>query len=121
VAKAPDRSSTQLWKLAGSGQKLASAKRQMVAPGASAAYATYTLKAVNVARRHRPASADGRVSRPQVLCCEARMVAQKFQRSYPGTLSASTSAFIVPNVVSGLSANPSANAWMIDSLKSIRG
>jgi hypothetical protein len=39
----------------------------------------------------------------------------------PGASRASTSAFIVPNVVPGLSANPSANAWMIASLKSIRG
>src|SRR5919106_583405 len=62
-----------------------------------------------------------RLSRPQVACLEPRMIAQKFERSYPGSFSASTSAFIVPNVVSGLWPNPSANAWMIDSLKPIRG
>jgi hypothetical protein len=39
---------------------------------------------------------------PQVLCLESRMIAQKLGRSYPGSFSASTSAFIVPNVVSGL-------------------
>src|SRR3954447_20262412 len=59
-------------------------------------------------------------ARAHGACREPRIVAQKFQRSYPGN-SASTSAFIVPNVVSGLSAKPSAKAWMIDSLKSIRG
>ncbi len=50
VAKAPDRSSAQLWKLAATEQQLATAKLELVAPGAQSAYATYSLKAVKVAR-----------------------------------------------------------------------
>ena len=49
IAKAPDRSSAQLWKLAASGQQLATAKLELQAPRAQAPYATYTLKAVKVA------------------------------------------------------------------------
>jgi type VI protein secretion system component Hcp len=49
VAKAPDRSSAQLWKLAATGQQLATAKLELVAPAAQAPYATYSLKAVRVA------------------------------------------------------------------------
>ena len=49
VSKAPDRSSAQLWKLAATGQQLATAKLELVAPGAQAPYATYSLKAVKVA------------------------------------------------------------------------
>jgi type VI protein secretion system component Hcp len=50
VAKAPDRSSPQLWKLAATGQQLATAKLELLAPGAQSPYATYSLKAVKVAR-----------------------------------------------------------------------
>ncbi len=50
VAKAPDRSSAQLWKLAATEQQLATAKLELVAPGAQSAYATYSLKTVKVAR-----------------------------------------------------------------------
>ena len=46
VAKAPDRSSPQLWKLAATGQQLATAKLELLAPGAQSPYATFTLKAV---------------------------------------------------------------------------
>ena len=49
VAKAPDRSSAQLWKLAATGQQLATAKLELLAPGAQSPYATYSLKAVKVA------------------------------------------------------------------------
>ena len=49
VAKAPDRSSPQLWKLAATGQQLATAKLELSAPGAQSPYATYSLKAVKVA------------------------------------------------------------------------
>jgi type VI protein secretion system component Hcp len=60
VAKAPDRSSIQLWKLAASGQTLATAKLLLLAPGASAPYATYTLKTVKVARFSTLGSGDER-------------------------------------------------------------
>jgi len=50
VAKAPDRSSPRLWKLAATGQQLATAKLELLAPGAQSPYATYSLKAVEVAR-----------------------------------------------------------------------
>jgi len=46
VAKAPDRSSPQLFKLAATGQQLATAKLELLAPGAQSPYATYSLKAV---------------------------------------------------------------------------
>jgi len=46
LAKAPDRSSAQLWKLAATGQQLATAKLELSAPGAQSPYATYSLKAV---------------------------------------------------------------------------
>src|SRR5439155_2524679 len=52
--------STQLWKLAASGQQLASAKLELLAPGASAPYATYTLKAVKVSRFSTLGSGDER-------------------------------------------------------------
>jgi type VI protein secretion system component Hcp len=50
VSKAPDRSSPQLWKLAATGQQLATAKLELLAPGAQSPYATYSLKAVKVTR-----------------------------------------------------------------------
>ena len=50
IAKAPDRSSPLLWKLAATGQQLATAKLELLAPGAQSPYATYSLKAVKVAR-----------------------------------------------------------------------
>jgi len=50
VAKAPDRSSPQLWKLAATEQQLATAKLQLVARSAQSPYATYSLKAVKVTR-----------------------------------------------------------------------
>jgi type VI protein secretion system component Hcp len=46
IAKAPDRSSAQLWKLTATGQHLASAKLELLAPGASAPYASYVFKDV---------------------------------------------------------------------------
>jgi type VI protein secretion system component Hcp len=46
IAKAPDRSSPQLWKLTATGQQVASAKLELLAPGDGAAYATYILKGV---------------------------------------------------------------------------
>ena len=46
LAKAPDRSSAQLWKLAATGQQLATAKLELLSPGAQTPYATYSLKAV---------------------------------------------------------------------------
>jgi hypothetical protein len=46
------------------------------------------------------------------------MIASKFGRTYPGSFSAST-AFIERRA--WLVANPSADAWMIASLRSIRG
>ena len=48
ITKAPDRSSTALWKLAATGQELASAKLQLIAPGVGAAYTTYAFKSVRV-------------------------------------------------------------------------
>src|SRR6202022_562172 len=53
---------------------------------------------------------------------DARITLQKLPRVKCGSLSASTSAFTLPNVVSGLCLLPSQNAWMISSLKwSVRG
>jgi len=46
VAKPPDRSSAQLWKLTATGQKLSSAKLELLAPSAGAPYAGYVLKGV---------------------------------------------------------------------------
>ena len=60
VAKAPDRSSPQLFKLAASGQQLATAKLELLAPGAQSPYATYTLKSVKVARFSTLGSGDER-------------------------------------------------------------
>ena len=60
VAKAPDRSSPQLWKLAATGQQLATAKLELLAPGAQSPYATYTLKAVKVASFSTLGSGDER-------------------------------------------------------------
>jgi type VI protein secretion system component Hcp len=50
VAKSPDRSSPQLWKLAATGQQLATAKLELLAPGAQSPFATYSLKAVKATR-----------------------------------------------------------------------
>lgn len=60
VAKAPDRSSPQLWKLAATGQQLATAKVELLAPGAQSPYATYSLKAVKVSRFSTLGSGDER-------------------------------------------------------------
>jgi len=60
VAKAPDRSSPQLWKLAATGQQLATAKLELLAPGAQSPYATYSLKAVKVTRFSTLGSSDER-------------------------------------------------------------
>jgi len=60
VAKAPDRSSPQLWKLAATGQQLATAKLELLAPGAQSPYATYSLKAVKAARFSTLGSGDER-------------------------------------------------------------
>ena len=60
VAKAPDRSSPQLWKLAATGQQLATAKLELVAPDAQSPYATYSLKAVKVSRFSTLGSGDER-------------------------------------------------------------
>jgi type VI protein secretion system component Hcp len=60
IAKAPDRSSPQLWKLTATGQHLASAKLELLAPGASAPYATYALKDVAVRTFSTRGSGDGR-------------------------------------------------------------
>ena len=49
VTKAPDRSSPQLFKLATTGQQVATAQLELLAPGAQSPYATYTLKGVKVA------------------------------------------------------------------------
>src|SRR3954471_9282160 len=84
------------------------------APGTSK-----TVRKRLIATRDRSRSA-ARSPQNQALCLEPRMIALEFGRTYPGSFSAST-AFIVPNVAQGLSANPSANAWMIASLRSIRG
>jgi type VI protein secretion system component Hcp len=46
IAKAPDRSSPQLWKLTATGKHVASAKLDLLAPGASAPYASYVFKDV---------------------------------------------------------------------------
>jgi type VI protein secretion system component Hcp len=48
VTKDPDRSSGELWKLAVNGKHLASAKLELLQPGAAAPYATYTFKDVTV-------------------------------------------------------------------------
>jgi type VI protein secretion system component Hcp len=48
LAKHADRSSPALWKLATSGEHLAGAKLALIAPGASAPYASYALKDVTV-------------------------------------------------------------------------
>ena len=60
VAKAPDRSSPQIWKLAATGQQLATAKLELRAPGTQAPYATYSLKAVKVTRFSTLGSGDER-------------------------------------------------------------
>jgi type VI protein secretion system component Hcp len=60
VAKAPDRSSAQLWKLTATGQKLASAKLELIAPGAQAAYASYVLKGVTATRFSTQGSGEDR-------------------------------------------------------------
>jgi type VI protein secretion system component Hcp len=60
IAKAPDRSSAQLWKLAATGQQLATAKLELLAPGAQSPYATYSLKAVKVASFSTLGSGDER-------------------------------------------------------------
>jgi type VI protein secretion system component Hcp len=60
VAKAPDRSSPQLWKLAATGQQLATAKLELLAPGAQTPYASYSLKSVKVARFSTLGSGDER-------------------------------------------------------------
>jgi type VI protein secretion system component Hcp len=60
VAKAPDRSSPQLWKLAATGQTLATAKLELMAPGARAPYATYSLKTVKATSFSTIGSGDER-------------------------------------------------------------
>jgi type VI protein secretion system component Hcp len=60
VAKAPDRSSPQLWKLAATGQQLATAKLELLAPGAQSPYATYSLKAVGATSFSTLGSGDER-------------------------------------------------------------
>ena len=60
VAKAPDRSSPRLWKLAATGQQLATAKLELLAPGAQSPYASYSLKAVTVTRFSTLGSGDDR-------------------------------------------------------------
>jgi type VI protein secretion system component Hcp len=60
IAKAPDRSSPQLWKLTATGQHLPSAKLELLTPGASAPYATYTLKDVTTTTFSTRGSGDER-------------------------------------------------------------
>ena len=48
VTKDPDGSSGQLWKLAVNGKLFASAKLELLEPGAATPYATYTFKGVSV-------------------------------------------------------------------------
>ena len=50
VAKAPDRSSPQLWKLAATGKHLPSAELELLAPGEDVPYATYSLEDVTASR-----------------------------------------------------------------------
>jgi type VI protein secretion system component Hcp len=59
VAKAPDRSSPQLWKLAATGQHVATAKLELLAPGGTP-YATYTLKDVRATGFSTRGSGDER-------------------------------------------------------------
>jgi type VI protein secretion system component Hcp len=50
VTKAPDKGSPLLWDLSATGKHVASAKLELVAPGASVPYASYVLQDVSVAR-----------------------------------------------------------------------
>jgi type VI protein secretion system component Hcp len=60
IAKAPDRSSAALWKLAADGQHLATGKLQLLAPGAGAPYATYAFKDLRVTGFTTQGSGDQR-------------------------------------------------------------
>jgi type VI protein secretion system component Hcp len=60
IAKAPDRSSAGLWKLASTGAHSATAKLELLAPGASAPYATYDFHDVTVAEFATHGSGGGR-------------------------------------------------------------
>jgi type VI protein secretion system component Hcp len=48
IAKAPDASSNELWKWTATGKHIVSAKLELLAPGATAPYATYALSDVTV-------------------------------------------------------------------------
>ena len=50
VAKAPDAGSADLWKRTATGQHVASAKLELLEPGASAPYASYVFKDVATTR-----------------------------------------------------------------------
>lgn len=60
ISKPADRSSPALWKLAASGQHMAHATLQLLAPGATVPYATYTLTDVTVKQFSTAGSGDGR-------------------------------------------------------------
>ena len=60
IAKTPDRSTPQLWKLTATGQHVASAKLELLAPGASAPYASYVFKDVAATKFSTRGSDDER-------------------------------------------------------------
>ena len=60
IAKAPDRASTALWKRAATGEHIASAELELLAPGATVPYATYTLSDVTVEGFSTQGSGDER-------------------------------------------------------------
>jgi type VI protein secretion system component Hcp len=66
VTKAPDRSSGELWKRTTSGVHMTSAKLELVAPGANAAYATYVFKDVTVKGFSTQGSGDKREEKVRI-------------------------------------------------------
>jgi type VI protein secretion system component Hcp len=60
VTKAPDRTSTLLWKRTATGQHIASAKLELLAPGAHVPYATYAYKDLAVTGFSTEGSGDTR-------------------------------------------------------------
>ncbi|HZB75509.1 MAG TPA: type VI secretion system tube protein Hcp [Solirubrobacteraceae bacterium] len=60
IAKAPDRASTELWKRTATGEHIASAELELLAPGATVPYATYVLSDVTVEGFSTQGSGDER-------------------------------------------------------------
>jgi type VI protein secretion system component Hcp len=83
IAKAPDRSSPQLWKLTATGQHLTSAKLELLARDANAPYATYVVKDVRATTFSTRGSGDERQDEVGLAFGTATAPAAAFNASAP--------------------------------------